>query len=270
MEHYKFLDPHTVFKKYDQYIQNHINDNSKIYDFVASKIELLPELFSKPVDKYELLQNSFEEFKQKFLSIHSIVLHFQKQYDFTFCYESLFIDTKYINISNFIPNLVIRYEKKFYTLPLQLHNKIDFNIHQELIPMYEIIQLENIKNIELNIFNSCIFDSNKLQEVFKSIISEFSEYQEYVNHSRKIFNYCTTFETYLCDSIDFIVSNKEIEDLDCLFKIYYDTEITLELINEHPLLKYYTGNKNIYSLDFIKLFNDLYNVFKLKKQLEVF
>lgn len=270
MKHYKFIDPNTVFKKYDQYIQNHINDNSKIYDFVASEIELLPELFPKPVDKYELLQNSFEEFKQKFLSIHSIVLHFQKQYNFTFYYANLFIDTKYINISNFIPNLVIRHEKKFYTLPLQSHNKIDFDIHQELIPMYEIIQTYNLKNIDPNIFNSCIFDSNKLQEIFKSIIIEFSEYQEYVKRCQTYFNYCTSFQTYLCDSIDFILSKKETEDLDCLFKIYYDTEITTELINEHPLLKYYTGNKNLYCLDFIQFFNDLYNVFKLKKQLEVF
>ncbi len=270
MEYYKFINPDIILKKYQDYIETHIVNNSKCYDFASQEIHYLSEAFPKPVQSYEQLKHNFNEFKTKFLSIHSIVLHFQKQHDFTFCYESLFIDTKYIHISNFIPNLVIRYEKKFYTLPLQSHNKIDFDIHQELIPMYEIIQLENIKNIERNIFNSCIFDSNKLQEVFKSIIVEFPEYQEYVNRCRKYFNYCTTFETYLCDSIDFILSNKETEDLDCLFKIYYDTEITLELINSHPLLKYYTGEKNIYSLDFIKLFNDLYIFSKMKKEMENF
>lgn len=270
MEHYKFLNPETILKKYNEYIQEHIHYNSKTYDFAAQEIKHLSDVFPKPLELYEQLQNNFQNFKTIFLSIHSIVLEFQKQLDFTFCYENLFIDTKYIHISNFIPKLLVRYKQKNYTFYLDLNNQTDINIPQELIPLHEMIKIQTLENIDANIFKSCIFDSNKLQSIFKSIINEFTEYHEYVANCQQFFTHCSSFSTYLGDNIDFIFSNGEKDDLECLFNIYYDTEITLELIHTHPLLKYYTGKKSVYSLDFSQLFNDLYIVSKMKKEMEQF
>lgn len=270
MEHYKFLNPDTILKKYDKYIQEHIDNNSKCYDFAAQEIKYLSEVFPKPLRSYEQLQNVFNDFKSIFLSIHSTVLEFQKHIDFTFCYESLFINTKYIHISNLVPNLVIRYEKKFYTLPLNSNIEMNIDIPIEIIPIYESIQIQKLKDIDPNIFESCTFDSNTLQSIFKSIINEFTEYHEYVSNCQHFFTNSSSFSTYLGDNIDFIFSNNKENDSECLFNIYYDTEITSELINSHPLLKYYTGQKSIYSLDFIKLFNDLYIFSKIKKEIENF
>lgn len=281
MEFYKFSDPTKILNQYKAYIDVHILNNSNVYDHCLKFLPLLGKLYSKPINHYEELNLEFDKFKNTFLNLHNMILSMQKTIDFTFYYQTSFVDLKDINIHNMIPTtLIIRYKKEFFEISFIDGSVTKQSLSNSIIPtflynfslFFETERLSNL--ITYSIYKKCVFNESTLNKIFRELVLSFEDYKQYEESLIHTENNCFGFSTYIDDDrIDFIqqrtVNNNYKNNI--IFYVFYKDNITNEIINQHPLLKYYQAV--IYSnidIDYRLFFDNLNRVIELKEEIESF